>query len=168
MSSASMVSCLLSVCYLVPSVPIIFKLALDWFQKLQCYSWKLWWRFPVCLSKGLEQCRIWQGEGMEIGVWWGKTEGVHICVCQLSVWESVLVCLDERNSVWWGKCEALICGRREIALLGSNHQGELPATLSLLFTLIIYQCITISAFPNKQINRAETRNASLSGSKMRN
>lgn len=44
MSSASMVSCLLSVCYLVLSVPIIFKLALDLFQRLQCYSWKLWWR----------------------------------------------------------------------------------------------------------------------------
>lgn len=38
MSSASMVSCLLSVCYLVLSVPIIFKLALDLFQRLQCYS----------------------------------------------------------------------------------------------------------------------------------
>lgn len=48
-----------------------------------------------------------------------------------------------------------------------QSSGELSAGLSLLFTLIIYQFITMSAFPNRQINRAETWNVSLSGSKMR-
>lgn len=57
-----------------------------------------------------------------LGFGGAKTQGICVCVCQLSVWESVLVCLDERDSVRWGKCEALICGRREIALLDSNHQ----------------------------------------------
>lgn len=53
MSSASMVSCLLSECYLVLSVPIIFKLALDWFQKLQCYSWKLQWSLSSLFEQGV-------------------------------------------------------------------------------------------------------------------
>lgn len=87
MSSASMVSCLLSVCYLVLGVPIIFKLALELFQRLRRYSSKLWWRVYSLFE---QQAETMEGlVGRRRGVWWGKTERVHVYTCQISISESI-------------------------------------------------------------------------------
>lgn len=153
MSSASMVSCLLSECYLVLSVPIIFKLALDRFQKLQCYSWKLRWRLSSLLEQGAGAVLGLAGEGVGIGA-----QGVGVCVCQFSAWEPAWEEFCVMSKMWstdmWreGNCSP----RRQ-------SPGELPARLSpsLLWLLTNYHQVCFS----KQINRAETWNVSLSGSK---
>lgn len=123
---------------LVPKIAMLFmKTLVEAFQSVGARGWN---------DAGFGRGKAW-GLGFE----GAKTQGVWICVCQLPVWESVLVCLDERNSVWWGKREALICGRRKIALLDKQSSGELPARLSPLSALITDQFITRFAFPkNKQ------------------
>lgn len=95
MSSASMVSCLLSECYLVLSVPIIFKLALDCFQKSQCYSWKLGWRLSSLLEQGVGAVLGLAREGVGIGA-----QGVCVCLCQFSAWMGGILC-DEQNVKHW-------------------------------------------------------------------
>lgn len=151
MSSASMVSCLLSVCYLVLSVPIIFKLALDWFQNLQYYSWKLLVEaFQSVRARGWNNAGLGRGKVWGLGFVGGKGRGgLHLCVCQFtslrvrvsrSGWKEFCV----RRKMWstdmWKEGN---CPPRQ------QSSGELPVRLSPLSALITDQFITMSAFPNK-------------------
>lgn len=120
---------------LVPKIAMLFmKTSVESFQSVWARGWN---------NAGFGRGKVWA-----LGLGGGKTEGVCVCVCQLSVWEFVLACLDERNSVWWPKCEALIC----VCSPRQQSSGELPARLSpsLLWLLTNYYQVCFSKQINKQ------------------